>query len=339
MNAINKYASNRMKLSALVIKSRKKFKHNLKVIRPLTTDKHQEEIKYSLFALNDKNAILQDILGNILSAKSDTKLQAITRHLDRFEPSQNRNWSISINEREKSNCIRGMDDSLKHQLLSKTVAIKEIERHIEQLNANSNKDKKLAQNSLMTHQMKFLRVSVEGAKLYTQYSNTENFDITEFRNYRTELEILGETILESLDTLKKQHTDLKFDDFKIVILALGFWYPIHNQSVMVKNKVKMKIDDLLHSLTLGSIERTRHLKLQFGKESPLYLNNISDRLDLAQIWIFALTGTDGNDFINPKKIRFDSYPGKYIWRATNSKLGNPKNLAIFVSALIGSKNS
>ena len=322
MNAINKYVSNRMKFSALVIKSRKKFKHNLKMIRPLTTKKHQEPIKYPLFALNDKNDILQDILGNILSDKSDTKLQAITRHLDRIEPSQNRNWSISTNERENSNCIRGMDDSLKHQLLSKTVAIKEIERQIEQLNMNTNKDKNLAQNSLVTHQMKFLRASVEGAKLYTQYSNTENFDITEFRNYGTELEILGETIHESLDTLKNQHAELTFDDFKIVILALGIWYPIHNQLVMVKNKVKMKIDDLLYSLKLGSIERTRHLKLQLGKESPLYLKHISDRLDLAQIWIFALTGTDGNDFITPKKIRFDSYPGTYIWRATNSKLGN-----------------
>lgn len=322
MNAINKYVSKRMKFSAVVVKSRKKFKHNLEIIRPLTTDKHQDQIKFPLFAWDGKNAILQDHLGNILSAQSDTKLQAITSHLERIEPSGNRNWSISSNEREKSNCIRGMDDSLKHQLLSKTVALKEIERQIEKLNTNTNKDKDLTQNSLVTHQMKFLSASVEGANLYSQYSNTENFDIAEFRNYAAELENLGDTILESLDTLKNQHTDLKFNDFKIVILALGFWFPIHNQSVMVKNEVKMIIDDLLYSLKLGSIERTRHLKLQLGKESPLYLNHVSDRLDLAQIWIFALTGTDGNDFITPKKLKSDSFPGTYIWRATNGKLGN-----------------
>ena len=89
------------------------------------------------------------------------------------------------------------------------------------------------------------------------------------------------------------------------------------------------MDNLLNSLETGSFERIFHLKLPL--DSPLYLKNVSDRLDLAQIWIYAITGSGGEEQPYVKKIRRNSFPAGYIGRATNSKMGKYKDLAIFVS--------
>ena len=141
-----------------------------------------------------------------------------------------------------------------------------------------------------------------------------------FKDVEEELEHVAKTISKSLTVLTNRNKELTNDDLKIVILALGFWWPIHNQSIFsmtVKNEMKMKIDNLLLSLEDTSFDRIFHLKLPLGKDSPVFLKKVSDRLDFTQIWTYALTGA----YNNHTNIKTNSFPVGYMTRATNSKMG------------------
>ena len=320
MHLVQKNISSRATSLRLVFKSSKKIENSYTSGKQTTSMKPGSNQKYPLFNVKDESSIIQNICGHSLANCKESRLETIESYKDKLKPTANRNWVLLQDENESFNCIRGFKNSFKHHLLSRTGAIKEVEKHIEYLEVNKKKVDTLEAEKLIKHQNEWLRASLKAAHISNQYLKKKNSSTKIFKDVEEELEHVAKTISKSLTILTNSSKELTNDDLKIVILALGFWCPIHNQSIFsmnVKNEMKMKIDNLLLSLEDTSFERILHLKLHSGKDSPEFLKYVTDRLDFAQIWTFALTGADKND----SNIKPSSFPVVYMIRATNSKLG------------------
>ena len=320
MHLVQKNISSRAAALCLLSKSKKKIENTYTSGKQTIITKPGSNQKYPLFNVKDESSIIQNICGHSLANCKESRLETIESYKDKLKPTANRNWVLLHDENESFNCIRGFKNSFKHHLLSRTGVIKEVEKHIEYLEMNKEKVDALEAEKLIKHKNEWLRASLKAAHITNQYLKRENSSTEIFKDVKEELEHVAKTISESLAILTNRNKELTNDDLKIVILALGFWCPIHDQSIFsmtVKNEMKMKIDNLLLSLEDTSFERILHLKLHLGKDSPVFLKHVSDRLDFAQIWTFALTGTDKID----RNIKHSSLPMVYMIRATNSKMG------------------
>ena len=320
--------ANCLMLKSLVAQTKKKSMFII-VVKRHNTGKSNIHRKYPLFIADEGSRIIQNVIGNILESNKEKNYQLAVSHLERLKPYVNRNWALTNDDNGISSRNSGMNSSLKQQLFSPEGTLIEIEKHIKLPGESDKKIDIHNQDDLMVHQNKWLVASVKAANTCNQYHRVQGNFKMDWWDVVIKLEHHAETIIDSLEALANRHSELEFKDFKIVILALGCWWPIHTQSTNVKNRVQTKIDNLLNSLETGSFERIFHLKLPLG--SPLYLKDASDRLDLAQIWIYALSGSAGEDPTYVKKIRRNSFPATYIGRATNSKMGKYNDTAIFVS--------
>ena len=320
MHLIQRNISSRATALRLVSKSKKNLENTYTSRKQTLTMRPESNQKYPLFNVKDESSIIQNICGHSLANCKENRLQTIESYKDKLKPTANRNWVLLQDENESFNCIRGFTNSFKHHLLSRTGVIKELEKHTEYLEMNKEKVDTLEAEKLIIHQNEWLHATLKAAYITNQYLKKKNSATEIFKDVEEELEQVAKTISKSLTVLTNRNKELTNDDLRIVILALGFWCPIHNQSISsitVKNEMKMKIDNLLLSLEDTSFERILHLKLPLGKDSPVFLNHLSDRLDFTQIWTFALTGADKNYI----KLKPSSFPVVYMKRATNSKLG------------------
>ena len=120
-----------------------------------------------------------------------------------------------------------------------------------------------------------------------------------------------------LDRLSGNHRDLELDHLKECIIALGLWPSEFKNAKCSEYKMAEKLKNLLISLETGSFERIWKLKLP--EDSPHYLGDAPDRLDLADAWMFALTG--GKFIDRSKNLSWRTFPTKLIKIVTDRKDG------------------
>ena len=338
MHALQKNTYNGLALTRLSVKFKKYIENIYQFKRQTITSKVESRQNFPLFHACSANSIINDILGDSLATYKERQLEIGASHLQMLKPTANRNWIFSKDENKKYSCVGGLDNLLKHCLISRTDAINVIEKHIKYLEMNSEKIISSESAKLIKNVKEWLKASVKAADLFNQSLSFKNSTKTELKDIELDLEQVAKKLFESLAVLKNQNKELSNDNIRILILSLGFWSSIHKQSIpsmAVRNEVKMKIDDLVLSLEETSFERVLHQKIPLGRNNPMFIKDASDRLDLAHIWIFALTGGDErNDSTYKKALKNNCYPVWYIGRVTNKELGNYivfENLINFVA--------
>ena len=133
------------------------------------------------------------------------------------------------------------------------------------------------------------------------------------------IENIAKPLENSIGVLIHRHNELDFNDFRTLVLSLGFWTQLHSGTKRVNNRIETALNNLLISLETGSFDRIFRLRLP--PNSPIFLQNVSDKLDLAHVWVFALNGTDWEDRTYRKTVRGNSFPATFIERSTNRKRG------------------
>ena len=284
---------------------------------------------HPLFMGDDKDPIVRNLIGSALDDWRQKASESSSEHLYKLNPSRNRNWDfVKKDEEKQSKSSPGaMNYCLKKQIISQEGAICELQRYIAILK-NNNVASSMKTNELLYHLNAWLQASLEAGHIHRQYVNPINLmhngPIDHDSDLALKMENIAEPFEKSLDVLMHRHNELHFDDFRTLVLSLGCWTQIHKRQNGVKNKIEKTFSNLLISLETGSFDRIFRLRLP--PNSPLLLQNVSDKLDLAQAWVFALNGTDVEDKRYLNKVRGNSFPAMFLGRSTNRKIG--KNVLI-----------
>ena len=273
---------------------------------------------------DDADPIVQKVAGAALKHFQNNTIETKLEHQYKLKPTLHRNWNISEEkEAEVPQVVlngNGLNKGQRKQLFSYESAFTEIQRHIDELNNNFMGESISDPNSLTYHLNIWLSTSLQANDIYIQYlKSLEDKDGRDMLEWILMLEDIGMQIEESLNIIIDRHDELSFKDFKMAVLALGNWLPLYRKSKNVPNKIQNKFAALMKALESGSFQRIFHLKLPVN--SPNYLKRVPDRLDLAQVWIYAMTGGGSKETKHVTKIRGDTFPSRYIKRVTDRKMG------------------
>jgi hypothetical protein len=276
---------------------------------------------HPLFIGDDEDQIVRNLIGSSLDDWRQKAHESSSEHVNKLNPSRNRNWDYAKKDEEKH--IKSnpgeMDSCLKKQMINLEGALSEIQRRIEILK-NNNAASSMKTNDLLSHLETWFHASLEAGHIHKQFVHLlQNRCIDHDSELALRLEDIAEPLESSLDVLIHHNNELDFDDFRTLVLSLGCWTQLHNSPNRVKNRIENTLSNLLISVETGSFNRIFRLRLP--PNSPIFLQNVSDKLDLAHVWVFALNGTDGEDDKTLKKVRGNSFPAAFLGRSTNRQMG------------------
>ena len=281
--------------------------------------------KYShpLFTPNGEDPIIRRIIGNALDLRKKRTCDESAIKSEKLKPSLHRNWASlrKTNNESHQRLIIGLEDRLKNRPFSIHNVQNEIEMYIDALDVLIKQSTANETKSILQPLLTWLNASRKAGQLCKEYpaaanSTKHSSDISEISLL---LEDIGQTIEETIDHLICHQHELQYEEFRVSILALGCWLPLYNKSFNVKNSLQTKFNTLKSSFEMGSFDRLFHQRLP--ADSPIYLNDVSKRLGIAQAWTFALLGDNEQEDKYKKYVPSYSFPNIYIKRATNSKLG------------------
>ena len=281
--------------------------------------------KYShpLFTPNREDPIIRRIIGNALDLRKKRTCDESAIKSEKLKPTLHRNWASlrKTNIESHQGLIIGIEDPLKNRPFSIHNVQNEIEMYIDALDVLTKQSTANKTRSILRPLLTWLNASKKAGQLCKEYlaaanSTKHSSDISEISLL---LEDIGQTIEETIDHLICDQHELQYEEFRVSILALGCWLPLYNKSFNVKNSLQTKFNTLKSSFEMGSFDRLFHQRLP--ADSPIYLNDVSKRLGIAQAWTFALLGDNEQEDKYKKYVPSYSFPNIYIKRATNSKLG------------------
>ena len=281
--------------------------------------------KYShpLFTPNGEDPIIRRIIGNALDLRKKRTCDENAIKSEKLKPSLHRNWASlrQTNNESHQGLIIGIEKASNSRPFSYHNVRNEIEMYIDALDVLIKQSTANGTRSILQPLRTWLNVSRKAGKLCKVYLSAANStrhssDISEISLL---LEDIGQTIEETIDHLICRQHELQYEEFRVSILALGCWLPLYNKSFNVKNSLQTKFNTLKSSLEIGSFDRLFHQRLP--ADSPIYLNDVSKRLGIAQAWTFALLGDNELEDKYKRYVPSYSFPSIYIKRATNSKMG------------------
>ena len=281
--------------------------------------------KYShpLFTPNGEDPIIRRIIGNALDLRKKRTCDESAIKSEKLKPTLHRNWASlrKTNNESHQGLIIGIEDPLKNRPFSIHNVQNEIEMYIDALDVLTKQSTANETRSILQPLRTWLNATRKAGQLCKEYLSAANStrhssDISEISLL---LEDIGQTIEETIDHLICHQHELQYEEFRVSILALGCWLPLYNKSFNVKNSLQTKFNTLKSSFEMGSFDRLFHQRLP--ADSPIYLNDVSKRLGIAQAWTFALLGDNEQEDKYKKYVPSYSFPNIYIKRATNSKLG------------------
>ena len=281
--------------------------------------------KYShpLFTPNREDPIIRRIIGNALDLRKKRTCDESAIKSEKLKPTLHRNWASlrKTNIESHQGLIIGIEDPLKNRPFSIHNVQNEIEMYIDALDVLTKQSTANKTRSILRPLLTWLNASKKAGQLCKEYlaaanSTKHSSDISEISLL---LEDIGQTIEETIDHLICDQHELQYEEFRVSILALGCWLPLYNKSFNVKNSLQTKFNTLKSSFEMGSFDRLFHQRLP--ADSPIYLNDVSKRLGIAQAWTFALLGDNEQEDKYKKYVPSYSFPNIFIKRATNSKLG------------------
>ena len=281
--------------------------------------------KYShpLFTPNGEDPIIRRIIGNALDLRKKRTCDESAIKSEKLKPSFHRNWASlrKTNNELHQGLMIGIEDPLRNRPFSFHNVQNEIETYIDALDVLVAQSTANETRSILQPLRTWLNASRKANQLCKEYLSASNStrhssDISEISLL---LEDIGQTIEETIDHLICHQHELQYEEFRVSILALGCWLPLYNKTFNVKNSLQTKFNTLKSAFEMGSFDRLFHQRLP--ADSPIYLNDVSKRLGIAQAWTFALLGDNEQEDKYKKYVPSYSFPNIYIKRATNSKLG------------------